>query len=231
VIQALRGGAVGGISFQIVVGVGHSLGAGILQYEAGTATDPTKAPDYLILEDFLTQTYAAGVAQVGTSLYPAVQDPAFSAAGLPDGYLTTQPGTRSADFYYTPGVESSMITLDESLKQTGTLGERNNLGAARDTTVTHGVKVPLLIAVGQYDNLDCDEASGLSCATSAAVMTREAGNFSAQACLSAYVLTNSGHDSNLHTKARDLYNYAASWLDNYTINDVSTKDANGCIPA
>lgn len=231
IIQALRAGAVGAVHYQTVVGVGHSLGSAILQYEAGTVTDPTGTPDYLVLEDFLTQSYPAGIAQVRSSQYPASQDPAFSSAGLPSGYLTTQPGTRGADFYYTPGVDSAMVTLDESLKQTGTVGEVSTLGAAHDSTVTHAIHAPTLIAVGQYDNLFCDTASGLPCDTPAAVLTRESGNFSARACLAAYVLTKAGHDVNLHTKARDLYNYAATWLDNYTINDVNSKDANGCIPS
>jgi pimeloyl-ACP methyl ester carboxylesterase len=230
IIQALRAGTVGGISFQIVVGVGHSLGSAILQYEAATVSTAGATPDYLILEDFLTQAYLPGVVRIANSLYPASSDPAFASAGLPSGYLTTQPGTRSADFYYTPGVDPALVSLDESTKATGTDGERTSLQSARDTAITHGVHVPTLIAVGQYDNIGCDEASGLTCATSAAVLTRESGNWSARACLHTYVVTNSGHDVNLHIKAHDLYNFAATWLDNNTINYVSGKDANGCIP-
>ncbi len=230
VIQALRSGAVGGVSYQIVVGVGHSLGSAILQYEAATVSTAGATPDYLILEDFLTQPYLPGVTRIANSLYAASSDPAFASAGLPSGYLTTQPGTRSADFFYTPGADSALVTLDENTKATGTDGERTSLSAARASTITHGVHVPTLIAVGQYDNIGCDEASGLTCASAAAVLTREAPNWSATACLHTYVEPRGGHDVNFHIKALDLYNFAASWLDNNTINYANSKDANGCIP-
>jgi pimeloyl-ACP methyl ester carboxylesterase len=230
-VPKLRSGAIGGVAFKTVVGVGHSLGAGILQYEAATVTTAGAVPDYLILEDFLTQTYAPGVARVAASLYPASSDPLLAGAGLPSGYLTTQPGTRAAAFYYLPGAEPDMISLDEALKQTGTDGERTSLAAARASTITHGVQVPTLLIVGQYDNLLCDTASGLSCDTAAAVMARESGNYSPRACLSAFVVPNSGHDVNLHIKALDAFNYAATWLDNYTINFATRKDSNGCIPS
>jgi pimeloyl-ACP methyl ester carboxylesterase len=230
VVQALRNGTVGTVHYQLVVGVGHSFGAAILQYLAGTATNATTKPNYLVLEDFLTTGYAPGVTALANALYPASSDPAFVSAGLPTGYLTTRPGTRGGIFYYSAGADPAMITLDESLKQTGTDSERTTLPAARASTVTHGVSVPTVIAVGQYDSLDCNEASGLTCASSAAVQTREAGNFSPRACLSAYVLTNAGHDTNLHITARNIYNYVDGWLDNYTINYVNQLTTNGCLP-
>jgi pimeloyl-ACP methyl ester carboxylesterase len=230
IVQALRAGTVGGVKFQTVVGVGHSLGAGILQYEAGTVSGAANVPDYLVLADFLTGLNTAGVNQVNSTLYPAAQDPKFSSAGLPAGYETTRPSTRGSDFYYVPGADAAMISLDESTKQTGSAAEFTAFSAARTSAVTHGVHVPTLLAVGQYDILDCNQAAGLSCANAAAVMTRESGNFAAKACLKAYVQANSGHDTDLHIGAASLFNQVANWLDNYTINYVNQKDANGCIP-
>src|SRR5205085_7879859 len=58
IVQKLRAGAIGGRTFSTVVGVGHSFGAGILQYLAGTATVAATIPDYLVLGSFLTTTYA-----------------------------------------------------------------------------------------------------------------------------------------------------------------------------
>lgn len=231
IIQALRAGTVGGIQFQIVVGVGHSLGAGILQYEAGTVTGAGNVPDYLLLADFLTATNADGTAQVNATVYPASQDPKFSGAGLPSGYETTQPGTRGADFYYAPGADPAMVTSDESSKSTGTAAETSVFGLARTSAVTHAIHVPTLIVVGQYDKLDCNEAIGLSCANSAAVMARESGNFSPTACLRTYVLPGAGHDTDLHVGAGSLFNVTANWLNDYTVNFVNQKDANGCVPA
>ncbi|MFI5911769.1 alpha/beta fold hydrolase [Dactylosporangium sp. NPDC051541] len=227
IVQKLRAGAIGGIAFVNVVGVGHSFGAAILQYLAGTTTDVTARPDYLVLQDFLTATYAPGLAVLGAALATAATDPAFTSAGLDSGYITTMPGTRGTAFYRAAGADPAMITMDESTKQTGTLTERSSLGVARTPAVTLAVTVPVLITVGQYDSFYCDEASGLTCASGAAVKTREAANFGPRACLSAYVVVDGGHVTGFHIKARDSYNFAHSWVDKYTINPV--KDANGCV--
>lgn len=230
IVQKLRAGTIGGRAFTIVAGVGHSFGAAILQYLAGTATVAATVPDYLVLSSFLMTTYTSGLTLLGNSLYTATSDPAFASSGLPSGYLTTLPNTRSAAFYHLAGAEAAMVPVDEAMKQTGTLTERSTLGAARNTTITLAVKVPVLITVGQYDNLYCDEATGLTCASSAAIKTREAANWGAKACLTTYMVVDAGHSSGLHIKARDSYNYAHTWLDNYTINGVNSKDANGCLP-
>jgi pimeloyl-ACP methyl ester carboxylesterase len=227
IVQKLHAGAIGGTAFVNVVGVGHSFGAAVLQYLAGTTTNATARPDYLVLASFLTATYAPGVTDLGTSLYPATSDPAFSSSGLDSGYLTTRPNTRAGLFYHTGGVDPAMITVDESTKQTGTTTERTSLGAARDPAVIRAVAVPVLITVGRYDYLYCDEAAGLTCASNEAVRAREAPNFGPRACLSAYTVVDAGHSTGFHIKARDSYNFAHSWLDRYTINAV--KDANGCV--
>ena len=62
-----------------------------------------------------------------------------------------------------------------------------------------------------------------------AVKTREAPNFGARACLKTYVMPNAGHSAALHVKAPELFNYVHAWLDNYTVNYVTAKDANGCL--
>jgi hypothetical protein len=229
IVAQLRAGGIGGIAFQTVVGVGHSLGAGILQYEAGTVTDPRRVPDYLILADYLSQTVPKVVAQIGAALYPAEQDLRFAAAGLPAGYLTTRPDTRADLFFHPRAADSAAITFDESTKQTTTLAERTTVGAARELAVTRAIRVPVLITVGHDDGLDCDDALGLSCATADAVLAREASHFSAPACLRTFVVPDAGHATNLHRRARDGYNFGNDWLDRYTITDTGRKDANGCL--
>jgi hypothetical protein len=84
------------------------------------------------------------------------------------------------------------------------------------------------MAVGQQDRLACADNLGLSCANPAAIVAREAANFSASACLSAYVLPGAGHATNLHRNAQDAYAFGNDWLDKYTI-DGAVKDANGCL--
>jgi hypothetical protein len=229
-VRKLRAGAIGGRVFSTVVGIGHSFGTAILQYEAGTVTDPVGVPDFLVLEDLLMTSYVPAAIALNASFYPATSDPAFAGSGLPAGYITTMPGTRGSNFYYPAGTDAGMAALDESLKKTGTTGETSTLYTARTPTITHAITVPVLISEGEYDVLHCNEAAGLSCATPAAILAREAANFQARACLKTWVVQDSGHATNLHIKALEMYNTVHMWLDNYTINGVNQKDANGCLP-
>jgi pimeloyl-ACP methyl ester carboxylesterase len=217
IVSRLRTGAIGGTAFQTVVGVGHSMGAAILQYEAGTVTDRRQSPDYLVLADFLYQADPDVVAKIGSALYPAENDPRFFSSGLPSGYLTTRPGTRLGLFFHSGAVDPAVVTADEAAKQTSTLAERSTLGAARDTLVTHAIRVPILLIVGQNDSLDCNAGLGLSCATATAVLARESAHYSAEACLSAFVVADAGHATNLHRNAHTAYDRTNDWLDRYTV--------------
>jgi pimeloyl-ACP methyl ester carboxylesterase len=229
-VRKLRAGTIGGHAFTTVVGIGHSMGTAILQYEAGTVTDPVGVPDFLILQDLLMTTNVPGAVALNASFYPASSDPKFASAGLPAGYYTTMPNTRQSTFYYPSGTTAAVMAMDESSKQTGSSGETSTLAAARTPTITHAIRVPVIVSEGEYDILHCNEAAGLSCATPAALFARESGNFGPRACLKTWVVEEAGHSTNLHIKALEAYNFAHLWLDNYTINGVNQKDANGCLP-
>jgi pimeloyl-ACP methyl ester carboxylesterase len=227
-VQKLRAGAIGGRVFSMVVGVGHSFGAGILQYLAATATVAATVPDYLVLESFLTATYAPTLTLFASSMYAATSDPKFASSGLPAGYITTMPGTRDDLFLHPTGVETAMPAYEESIKSLATTTERASVGAARALAVTSAVAVPVFMLVGQNDVLFCDEASGLSCANAAAVLAREQPNFShVRACLSTYVVPTSGHSYGLHIRGLDAYTATSNWVDRYTFS--GTKNANGCV--
>ena len=229
VVRKLRVGKIGGRSFSTVIGIGHSLGAGVLQYLSGTVTDPAGVPDFLVFSGWLHQGNPAALASLGAALYPASSDPGLVSSGYPTGYLTTQPNSRGSNFYHTPGADPAMIALDEATKQTGTLEERQTLAAVRASTVTSTITVPVLLSVGHYDTLQCNEAIGLTCATGPAVRTREASYYGPRACLAAFVVPDTGHSVNLHYKGQDTYNYVNNWLDDYTINRPGSRDANGCL--
>lgn len=231
IIRRLRAGTIGGQAFTTVVGIGHSLGAGILQRLAATAVDPASAPDYLILSGWLHQGNLSAVSTLGQSLYEVSSDPVLASSGLPTGYLTTKPGTRSTNFYYLPGADTTMIALDESLKQSGTESERQSLIADRAMTLTPNIQVPVLLSVGEYDALQCNTDIGLSCASASDIIARESAYYGAQACLTAYVVSDTGHSVNLHVNARTSYDYHHNWLDSYTVDNVASKDTNGCLPA
>lgn len=228
IVQKLRAGTIGGRAFTTVVGIGHSFGTGILQYLAGTATVAATIPDYLVLGSYLTATYTPTLVLLGNSLHAATADPKFASSGLATGYITTVPGTRDDVFYRTAGAEAAAITYDETNKALATTAERNSVSAARAPAVIAAIKVPVLIVVGQYDALVCNEATGLTCASAAAVKTRELPNFTnPKACLSTYVVLDAGHSYGMHIKARDAYNASHDWVDRYTIT--GTKDTNGCV--
>ena len=227
IIQRLRNGKIDGQKYKSVVAVGHSLGGGVLQYAAATATDPTTVPNALVVSDFLTVTNAAAIGRFASTLIPAGVDPAFTTEGLPEGYLTSQPGTRGASFYNTASADPAMIGYDESSKQTTTAAERSTLADARSSSTTHGVRVPTMIVVGQNDAFYCDAGAGLSCADRATVLAREAGNYSARACLQVEVVPGAGHVVDYHYRARDFFNSVDSWL-RHDIQGAGKVDANGC---
>ena len=148
VVQALRDGRLG--TFAKVILVGHSLGSGIAIVEAAQYGDV----DGVILTGFL---HAAGpaFASLGPIIYPANNDPRFAGQNIPDGYLTTLPGTRSPLFWI-PNVEPEAIAVEDFFKETITIGELNTfppLVFSPDNA--QGIHVPVLIVIGQYDNIFC----------------------------------------------------------------------------
>lgn len=227
IITQLRDGTIGDTAFTTIVGVGHSLGAGILQYEAGTVRDPRLVPDLLILTGYLTKANPAVVAQIGAALHPITDDPNFVNTELPTGYLTTRRGTRHV-FFDPANVDRGTIAMDEKWKQTSSLAERTTVGAARDPHITHAIAVPVLMLVGQTDRLACDPTHGLSCADDTAIINREAPNFSAKTCLTAHVIPDSGHAINLHRNAHVANNRANDWIDTYTVGTAGRRLPNDC---
>jgi pimeloyl-ACP methyl ester carboxylesterase len=209
-IQGLRQGNIGGVSFPKVIEVGHSLGTGIVWEEAATYADVDGA---IVTGGLHT---ANTNSTFFTTLYPAQQDPKFAQANLPAGYLATEPGTRGASFYNTSFAGPQVVAKDEALKQTGTTGELSDFASALSPTVTQQIHVPVFDVIGQKDSSFCDETvPGLSCASSAAVLAREAPDYSPQARLQAYVLPLSGHDINLHPDAQLWYLAALNWSNRF----------------
>jgi len=211
VVQALRAGNVAHNAFHKVIGVGHSYGAAIWIIEASSYPQ-NGGVDGLILADYLHQSDPNTVAALTAARWQAQQDPKFASASWALGYITTKPGYRYL-FYNPDYADPRVIKKDEELKQTATIGEATTLGLARDPSFSQKIGVPVLLVVGQKDSLGCNDSLGLSCADNAAIVAREAANFSAQACLEAYVLPISGHDTNLHPDAKRWFKAAGGWSD------------------
>jgi alpha-beta hydrolase superfamily lysophospholipase len=199
------------------------MGASIMIVEGGTYNDTNG----LILADSLHQANTAQQAKLGTERYPASQDPKFKDANLPQGYLTTKPNTRGGGFYAAQYADPNVIAKDEDLKQTVTTGEISTLSAGRDPKNSMAITTPVLLVVGAEDSINCNEAIGLSCKDSATVLNREHTNYGAKTCLEAYVLQQSGHDTNLHRTAQDWFKEATSWIQR-RVGNGDTKPTNAC---
>jgi pimeloyl-ACP methyl ester carboxylesterase len=209
-IGQLRAGAVARTRFSKVIVAGHSLGA---EQALVLGSDPAYAGDAdgLIVSDYLHVANPAEVPVITAARVPAAASAKF--AGLPwiDGYLTTADGQRSV-FYDPPNADPAMIAADEAAKGVASVATAAQINYVRaNPTLTNAITVPVLDAVGDRDNVNCNAAlPGLSCASAADVAARERQYF-ARACYRAFVLPRSGHDMNLHRSAPVWFDAANRW--------------------
>jgi pimeloyl-ACP methyl ester carboxylesterase len=182
-----------------VITVGHSLGSYAAIMEAGTWHDV----DGLIVTAALHTTNPVQRGIVAGSQYQA--------PGRPAGYLTTRRGTRETDFYNPAFAQPAVVAEDEATKTTVTGGELAGISTvAGDVSLSRAVTVPVLLAVGTDDSINCDAA--LPCSSPQAVVQREAADWSPAAHLQAFVLPLSGHDINLAPDAPLWFAAADRWV-------------------
>lgn len=212
VVQQLRAGGSKQGRFRTVVLAGHSYGSDVALREAATYADVSG----VISTGWLTAGNPAGHLQVRDSYDGSARDdPKFAHVSLPGGYVTTRPGTRGADFYHTAYASPAVIREDEALKETVTTGELASVVVPVPVpqATTRQIRVPVLLADGQDDNLDCSASlPGVSCASAAVLIAREQANYAPQACLRAFVLPEAGHSINLHPDAPRWFAAANRWV-------------------
>jgi pimeloyl-ACP methyl ester carboxylesterase len=206
VVQALRGGGLvvpsfGRIRAERVALVGHSLGSVISIQEAATYGDV----DGVALTG-VSHTVTPALNEIFAVLYPANLDPRFAGQGVPDGYLTTLPGTRGV-FYYLPSADPLVLAVDEATKETVTGAELDTAFPA--LALSGGIHVPVLVEVGDYDRAFCAEPT---CSASGS-LDAEAGFFAPDACVETAAIAGAGHDLNLHVQAPAAYDVLLSWMD------------------
>lgn len=203
IVQALRGGDLvvppfGRIRAERVVLVGHSLGSVISIQEAATYDDV----DGVVLTG-VTHTVTPALGEL--SLYPASLDPRFSGSGIPDGYLTTVPGTRGI-FYHAPFYSRRVLAIDEQNKETVTPGELET--AVPALGLSGEIHVPVLVVVGNNDRAFCTDPS---CLESGSIAT-EPSFYPDDACARAIAIPGAGHDLNLHFQAPYTYLTILQWI-------------------
>ncbi|MEO5876343.1 MAG: alpha/beta fold hydrolase [Streptosporangiaceae bacterium] len=205
-VAALRDGRIADQSFDQVVVVGHSYGSGIGLMEATQYQDV----DGLIVSGML-HAFTDLYEEVRGFFHPAADDPILTATAPPVGYLTQRPGLRSRMLEHPPTVEPRMSEYNELIKSTGTLGEGETLPQTYLPNQSVGVRVPVLLVVGQQDALFCGESVG-SCRTSAAVHEYEQEFYSPEAQLETHVIPDCGHSLNLHTGAQAWFDLVVDWI-------------------
>ncbi len=209
VVGHLRAGGVGGVRFERVILVAHSLGSGVAALEAATYHDV----DGVILTSLTHLVSALVLAKVFTmSATPAALDPQLRKNGSDPGYLTTKPGHREWLFYVTRNADPQVIATDEATKDQisslglGTVIVRDFLGPT-----SRGIDVPVLLAVGEKDVVLCGFLAR-DCSSAEALRKQEALYFGPAAELSTYVLPEAGHTIGLHKNAGEYREATRAWL-------------------
>ena len=192
----LKTGAAGLPRFQKEIVVGHSIGSAIV---ADEAADPTLArPDGVILSGFLHYLDDVKLSLFLTDLEPALLDPNLHT--LLPGYLTTVPGARGQIFYDLSNVDPAVLAEDEATKDSVTDSEvLTTFTEITLSLLTLQIQVPVLEAVGEFDNLFC--LGALDCTNTSAIANDEVPFFSPSARLRLIVIPQAGHDLNLQENA------------------------------
>ncbi|GAB3456477.1 alpha/beta hydrolase [Actinophytocola sediminis] len=200
VVTHLRAGIVGGIPFQRVVWVGHSIGA-VHGYEYGGRFDDVDAYVFTGSAHFMKPSF---LGLMTNNLVPP---------GADAGYLTTVPGSRDDLFYRAAVADPAVIAQDESLKDTLTNGEVVSglalLNVAPAQSPTQRIDEPVSVFMGEFDNLVCGGPDGITC-TKAAVEAMEAPYFTNAARLDVATISGAGH-AHLHLNAPALYSAMLNW--------------------
>jgi alpha-beta hydrolase superfamily lysophospholipase len=208
VVQSLREGQIGGVPQKRIMLVGHSSGA--FGSVVGVASHDNDLAG-VILSGFLHNQNFTWLDEFINSFYRAQLDPRLGGQNLPDGYLTTQPGTRES-LFYEPNADPQVIALDEATKETVTTGEATTNAAAIFAETSQQIRVPVFLAVGQYDGSFC---TGNICENAENVAAFEAPFFSPEAKLQTFVLPGAGHSINLALNAPEWFEAARQWSDRY----------------
>ncbi|KAF2706113.1 catalytic protein [Pleomassaria siparia CBS 279.74] len=151
-VQKLKSGKIGGIAFQKVVGVGHSLGAALTQGVSRLHPDDFDAvalTGHSAFSEGGGTGFAAAAQQIANTLPDRSE---FKK--LPNGYFTLGPGPQTLQFafFYYPHFDTNIFAKEFETRQTNAIGETLTLGGIYlPTTFTK----PVQILNGQQDWFYC----------------------------------------------------------------------------
>lgn len=195
-VGALRSGGLGAAPFPKVVLVGHSFGAHLAVYEAGTYRDV----DALVA---LGSSHRPNVEVMARDIFgnlvPAASDPKFAGLGLDADYVTTAPGTRGV-LHHAPATEPGMLAHEEEAKETGTWPEVFTGSADVVDAASRLVEIPVLTVNGAYDAFFCGGPAA-DCSSGAALAAFERPYYGPGATVRAVVVPDTGHAALLENRA------------------------------
>ena len=206
VVNVLRSGQLSDRPFSTVVWVGHSLGSSMAWSEASRYRDV----DAFVLTS-MSHVVQKGVSDFGSGVdvqfdIPAMSDPMFRDKVTDPGYLTTNAGMRHF-FYYGPNVAPAVIAADEEHKDLSTEADSASAEASSSQALSQFIKVPTLLVLG-----DRDQYCTVPVCTSESILQHEGPYYSREARLEAIVVTDSGHNVQLHENAPQTNAAILHWL-------------------
>lgn len=192
--------------------IGHSLGSIILTKEQARWHDA----DRLVVTGIL-HLPGIGLNSTGfaTSLYPAAADPRFALTpNSQPGYLTTLPGRRGPTFYDPRTADPDVIAYDEAHKDVATIDEVRQSIVELETPAalnsTRNITAPVLIVMGQTDNIFCNLA--VDCSRADSIVANEKPYYSAAPRLDVATVPDTAHNLALHPSAPISFEMINSWL-------------------
>lgn len=206
-IQKLRAGAIGGVAFDKVVLMGHSLGSLISMEVAATYG----GLDGLVVTGMTHSLNFVKFSEALLSFTPAPLDPAFAGSGLDPLYLTTRPGVRGELFHSASDPVPDVVAEDEATKSVVATGELTEGVIRLVLSKSPAITAPVLVSVGAEDKLVCGTLISV-CGSSAALLASEAPHFPNAASLSADVTPVAGHDLTLARNTGDYQSAVTAWI-------------------
>ncbi|MBV8992340.1 MAG: alpha/beta fold hydrolase, partial [Pseudonocardiales bacterium] len=208
IVGHLRAGRVGGMRFDHIILVGHSIGAGVATLEAATYHDVNGV--ILTATSHLVSALAAANAPTIYS-HTVILDAQLRRRGSDPGYYTTRPGFRRI-FYDLGDADPQVIATDDATKdQFSILGFGLVLTFGDEGPASLRIDAPVLLAVGEKDFAFCGFLSR-DCSSAETFRKQEAPYFSPAAQLSTYVLPGSGHNMALHKNAGEYRDATRAWI-------------------
>jgi pimeloyl-ACP methyl ester carboxylesterase len=188
-----------------VITGGISSGAVVAVREAATYADVSG----VVIMGVLHNVNEVHLMQAGATMRPAMLDPRWRDAGLDPGYVTFA----DASWAFGANTDPGMLRWFDGIKDVITGTQQATLLPylfATSPDETARVRVPVLVALGQRDFINCD-APGTDCRDATTVRAAESRFFNDDARLEVFVLPGAGHSINSAPNARDWFAAEVAW--------------------